>query len=369
MIAAGRAGAGRGVRRQGLPRACGTSCATSATRSTASTSASASATTATTPARYARRLRRAPRRPRLLEVDLPRRRTASTSRPVPRRPRGCRARRAACRSATSSTRRRSTAATTSSPPATTSTTRPRCCSATSLRWDDEYLGRQLPVLPARATASPARSSRWCGWASGRRRRTACCGASTTIVEECPMAAGNKHLGYKEALNAIEEHVARAPSTTSTSAFLDRASRPVRAEAGRARATDSRPAPRAGRRPPARCARSAGWSSAPRAPPVQFTGRKGRTPRLSRVLSAGRAGAARRLEGPPLPRHPRRGRRVPHPRRARAPRRPHRPAGGRDRSRVDHGRPLHGASGRRWPTSSSRCPAAPRSSIRRTSGRS
>jgi uncharacterized protein (TIGR00269 family) len=24
-----------------------------------------------------------------------------------------------------------------------------------------------------------------------------------IVEECPMAAGNKHLGYKEALNAIE----------------------------------------------------------------------------------------------------------------------------------------------------------------------
>src|SRR3546814_5547191 len=24
-----------------------------------------------------------------------------------------------------------------------------------------------------------------------------------IVEECPMAIGNKHLGYKEALNAIE----------------------------------------------------------------------------------------------------------------------------------------------------------------------
>ena len=26
-----------------------------------------------------------------------------------------------------------------------------------------------------------------------------------IVEECPMADGNKHLGYKEALNAIEAH--------------------------------------------------------------------------------------------------------------------------------------------------------------------
>ena len=24
-----------------------------------------------------------------------------------------------------------------------------------------------------------------------------------LVEECPMAAGNKHLGYKDALNAIE----------------------------------------------------------------------------------------------------------------------------------------------------------------------
>jgi hypothetical protein len=28
-------------------------------------------------------------------------------------------------------------------------------------------------------------------------------ASTTIVEECPMAVGNKHLGYKDALNEIE----------------------------------------------------------------------------------------------------------------------------------------------------------------------
>src|SRR5438309_501000 len=30
-----------------------------------------------------------------------------------------------------------------------------------------------------------------------------------IVEECPMAAGNKHLGYKDALNAIE---AQSPGT-------------------------------------------------------------------------------------------------------------------------------------------------------------
>jgi tRNA-5-methyluridine54 2-sulfurtransferase len=30
-----------------------------------------------------------------------------------------------------------------------------------------------------------------------------------IVEECPMAVGNKHLGYKEALNALE---VRSPGT-------------------------------------------------------------------------------------------------------------------------------------------------------------
>ena len=32
-----------------------------------------------------------------------------------------------------------------------------------------------------------------------------------LVEECPMAAGNKHLGYKEALNQIE---AQSPGTKS-----------------------------------------------------------------------------------------------------------------------------------------------------------
>ena len=43
-----------------------------------------------------------------------------------------------------------------------------------------------------------------------------------IVEECPMAAGNKHLGYKEALNAIED---QSPGTKSAFyfGFLDRVS--------------------------------------------------------------------------------------------------------------------------------------------------
>jgi uncharacterized protein (TIGR00269 family) len=36
-----------------------------------------------------------------------------------------------------------------------------------------------------------------------------------IVEECPMAAGNRHLGYKEALNAIEE---RSPGSKAAFVF-------------------------------------------------------------------------------------------------------------------------------------------------------
>jgi tRNA(Ile)-lysidine synthase TilS/MesJ len=42
-----------------------------------------------------------------------------------------------------------------------------------------------------------------------------------MVEECPMALGNRHIGYKEALNSIEE---RSPGTKHAFyfGFLDRA---------------------------------------------------------------------------------------------------------------------------------------------------
>jgi len=72
-----------------------------------------------------------------------------------------------------------------------------------LHWDTDYLGRQLPVLPAAD-----------GFAKkvkplvrlGEREMAAYCIVRSIdyIVEECPNAVGNKHLGYKEALNAIEE---------------------------------------------------------------------------------------------------------------------------------------------------------------------
>jgi uncharacterized protein (TIGR00269 family) len=71
-----------------------------------------------------------------------------------------------------------------------------------LRWDLPYLARQFPVLPASA-----------GFARkvkplirlGEREMAAYCvlRGIDYIVEECPMAAGNRHLGYKAALNDVE----------------------------------------------------------------------------------------------------------------------------------------------------------------------
>jgi uncharacterized protein (TIGR00269 family) len=72
-----------------------------------------------------------------------------------------------------------------------------------LRWDLAYLGRQYPVLPAgpgfaRKVKPLVRL--------GERETAAYCVLQGIdyIVEECPMAAGNKHLGYKAALNDIEQ---------------------------------------------------------------------------------------------------------------------------------------------------------------------
>jgi uncharacterized protein (TIGR00269 family) len=71
-----------------------------------------------------------------------------------------------------------------------------------LRWQTDYLGRQLPVLPARH-GFPRKVKPLVRL--GEREMAAYCvlRGIDYIVEECPMAEGNKHLGYKEALNAIE----------------------------------------------------------------------------------------------------------------------------------------------------------------------
>ena len=72
----------------------------------------------------------------------------------------------------------------------------------TLRWQADYLGRQLPVLEAR-NGFPKKVKPLVRL--GEREMAAYCvlRGIDYIVEECPMAVGNKHLGYKETLNELE----------------------------------------------------------------------------------------------------------------------------------------------------------------------
>jgi tRNA-5-methyluridine54 2-sulfurtransferase len=71
-----------------------------------------------------------------------------------------------------------------------------------MRWNTDYLGRQLPVLPA--SHGFAKKVKPLVRLSERETAAYCLLSGIDyIVEECPMAEGNKHLGYKEALNQIE----------------------------------------------------------------------------------------------------------------------------------------------------------------------
>jgi len=72
-----------------------------------------------------------------------------------------------------------------------------------LRWDAEYLGRQYPVLPA--TPGFVRKVKPLVRLSEREMAAYCVIRGIDyIVEECPMAEGNRHLAYKEALNTLEQ---------------------------------------------------------------------------------------------------------------------------------------------------------------------
>ena len=82
----------------------------------------------------------------------------------------------------------------------------------TLRWDIDYLSRQLPVLEARGgfpkkvkplvRLTERETAAWC-----------VVRGIDYLVDECPMAAGNKHLGYKDTLNSME-----ATSPGSKAAF-------------------------------------------------------------------------------------------------------------------------------------------------------
>ena len=83
-----------------------------------------------------------------------------------------------------------------------------------LRWDAEYLGRQYPVLPA----SPGfvRKVKPLVRLSEREMAAYCVIRGIDyIVEECPMAEGNRHLAYKDALNLIEQ---RSPGAKANFVF-------------------------------------------------------------------------------------------------------------------------------------------------------
>ena len=109
-----------------------------------------------------------------------------------------------------------------------------------LRWDLAYLGRQYPVLPeshgfARKVKPLVRL--------GEREMAAYCvlRGIDYIVEECPMAVGNRHLGYKAALNDIE---ATSPGVQGRLLLrLSGKSRPVGATGGRGRTGRSASLPR------------------------------------------------------------------------------------------------------------------------------
>ena len=71
-----------------------------------------------------------------------------------------------------------------------------------LRWDIDYLARQRPVLEAR-DGFP-RKVKPLVRLSEREMAAYCLVSGIDYqVDECPMAVGNRHIGYKEALNAIE----------------------------------------------------------------------------------------------------------------------------------------------------------------------
>ena len=72
----------------------------------------------------------------------------------------------------------------------------------ALRWDIDYLARQHPVLPAR-DGFPKKVKPLMRLTEREMAAWCIVRGIDYQVDECPMALGNKHLAYKEALNSIE----------------------------------------------------------------------------------------------------------------------------------------------------------------------
>ncbi len=132
-----------------------------------------------------------------------------------------------------------------------------------LRWDLAYLARQRPVL-AGGNGFPRKVKPLIRLAERETAAYCVLKGIDYQVEECPMSAGNKHLGFKEALNSIEE---RSPGTKTAfyNGFVERVTQLV-AEAGAQDREGLHPCPGCGAPPPPRPALFAGWWTGP-PPPV------------------------------------------------------------------------------------------------------
>ncbi len=71
-----------------------------------------------------------------------------------------------------------------------------------LHWHTDYLGRQAPLLPAR-DGFPKKAKPLVRLTERETAAYCVLRGIDYLVDECPMAAGNKHLSYKAALNDIE----------------------------------------------------------------------------------------------------------------------------------------------------------------------
>ena len=90
----------------------------------------------------------------------------------------------------------------------------------TLHWHTEYLGRQLPVLPAR-NGFPRKVKPLVRLAERETAAYCIVKGIDYLIDECPMAAGNKHLSYKNALNEIER-MSPGAKHSFYFGFLDRA---------------------------------------------------------------------------------------------------------------------------------------------------
>lgn len=90
-----------------------------------------------------------------------------------------------------------------------------------LRWQTEYLARQMPVLEAR-DGFPKKVKPLIRLSERETAAYCIVTGIDYLVDECPMSAGNRHLGYKDALNTIE---LQSPGTKADfySGFLRKAS--------------------------------------------------------------------------------------------------------------------------------------------------